>query len=35
MDREDMIGRIMDRIQEADTAMVEQVYWFLMLEMDG
>lgn len=35
MEKEEMVEQIFDKVREADTATVEQVYWFLMLEMEG
>ena len=35
MTKDEMINRIFDSVREADSATVEQVYWFLMLEMES
>lgn len=35
MSRDEMIDHIFDTVQEADTATVEQFYWFLMMEMES
>ena len=34
MNREEMFKQIFDSLREASDATVEQVYWFLMLEME-
>lgn len=34
MDREEMIQKIVDTIWDADLKTIEQVYWFLMEELE-
>lgn len=35
MSKEEMVSEIYDAIQEADLKTVEQVYWFLMEELEN
>ena len=34
-DRDRMIDQINERVRNADSKTVEEVYWFLMLEMES
>ena len=35
MERDEMMEEIFERIRNADTSTLEQVYWFLLLEMES
>lgn len=35
MDREEMIQKIVDTIWDADLKTIEQVYWFLIEELEA
>lgn len=35
MSREEMIDRLIERIQEADNQTLEEFFWYLEMEMEG
>lgn len=35
MEREEMIERLIERIQEADNQTLEEFFWYLEMEMEG
>lgn len=35
MSREEMIERLIERIQEADNQTLEEFFWYLEMEMEG
>ena len=35
MCRKEMVAEILDSLQRADDATVEEVYWLLMMELEG
>jgi aspartyl/asparaginyl-tRNA synthetase len=35
MSREEMIERLIERIQEADSQTLEEFFWYLEMEMEG
>lgn len=35
MERQEMIERICERVQEADQETLEELFWFLELEREG
>jgi aspartyl/asparaginyl-tRNA synthetase len=35
MSREEMIDRLIERIQEADNQTLEEFFWYLEMELEG